>query len=428
MGCRFSKSERQPRPDQYDNKASISSSVEVVEKAGTPPATPATTVAQDDVLESLLSGIGLSQYVDAFRTSGYDDRSVLLDISEKDIADIASFAGVTVPPGHRKKIILASKRLAGCESPSTLDLEPSPRGTPSPKQAVVGGASDPPRSQRNLLFKLETSAELKEKLLLSTLSTTRSASASPSSTVARLPEDSAGPSQSNFDDIDSIATELAPRAKDGDNEGTFRAGETKGSDGGVSVPFSARSPYKIPMDSFKLSKSRSTSVEKDAGISVASASGEGESEKENFSPTLSSTARTTMSISDVFKSGDFRTFEITKPSHPASPSGGFMPSPTSSSAAAASSDGTSPASYRRTMDAIEASLKTKIARHSSTIGRGAQGRGRGGEPSSWVRPPENERKRSRRSARTIEESVRATEFQVKKKIADIIDRKWSLER
>ena len=45
-----------------------------------------------------------------------------------------------------------------------------------------------------------------------------------------------------------------------------------------------------------------------------------------------------------------------------------------------------------------------------------------------MRHPENERKRSRRSARTIEESVRATEFQVKKKIADIIDRKWSLER
>ena len=45
------------------------------------------------MLELLLSGTGLSQYIEAFRSSGYDDRSVLLDITEKDILDIESFAG-----------------------------------------------------------------------------------------------------------------------------------------------------------------------------------------------------------------------------------------------------------------------------------------------------------------------------------------------
>lgn len=48
---------------------------------------------EQDVLELLLSGTGLSQYIEAFRSSGYDDRSVLLDITEKDILDIESFAG-----------------------------------------------------------------------------------------------------------------------------------------------------------------------------------------------------------------------------------------------------------------------------------------------------------------------------------------------
>ena len=65
------------------------------------------------VVDTLLSGIGLPQYVDAFKRSGYDDKSVLLDITEKDFREIESFAGLTILPGHRKRIILASKRLLG---------------------------------------------------------------------------------------------------------------------------------------------------------------------------------------------------------------------------------------------------------------------------------------------------------------------------
>ncbi|CAG9466252.1 unnamed protein product [Pedinophyceae sp. YPF-701] len=54
---------------------------------------------------------GMSKYVQAFLTSGFEDEDTLADLDHGDLDQIANFAGITIPPGHRKKILLAAQKL-----------------------------------------------------------------------------------------------------------------------------------------------------------------------------------------------------------------------------------------------------------------------------------------------------------------------------
>ena len=76
--------------------------------------------------------------------------------------------------------------------------------------------------------------------------------------------------------------------------------------------------------------------------------------------------------------------------------------------------------YKRTMTAIEESMRSRVAFLSATMIR----RPGGGEGRSGDRRGEKRRARMRQFE-TLEDGVRATENQVKKRIADIIERKWS---
>ena len=82
-----------------------------------------------------LASVGLGQYAAAFESAGYDDADSLAALTEDDLGEIAAFARITIPPGHRKKLLLASRTWraearneAGAAGPS--DRPPEPRARP----------------------------------------------------------------------------------------------------------------------------------------------------------------------------------------------------------------------------------------------------------------------------------------------------------
>ena len=59
-----------------------------------------------------LDQIGLPQYRAAFEASGYDDWPQLTQLTDADLDSIACHARIAVLPGHRKKLLMASRQLA----------------------------------------------------------------------------------------------------------------------------------------------------------------------------------------------------------------------------------------------------------------------------------------------------------------------------
>ena len=79
-----------------------------------------------------LASVGLGQYAAAFESAGYDDADSLAALTEADLGEIAAFARITIPPGHRKKLLLASRTWRaearsepGAAGPSDRPPEPS---------------------------------------------------------------------------------------------------------------------------------------------------------------------------------------------------------------------------------------------------------------------------------------------------------------
>ncbi|QDZ23631.1 hypothetical protein HOP50_11g61710 [Chloropicon primus] len=395
MGCRFSKSEDQPRPEQRpseddEEKSSLTSRTEGGVTSST--TEEARAGPREDVLKELLTRVGLLQYLEAFRASGYDDESVLVDISEKDIAEIEHFAGVTVLPGHRKKIMLAGKRLGGsCEEDSlqsprgerTSSQGKGPRGD-QPIEMLSKSASD--ASEKNALFvtcsqKFETTGN---------------------STREELGK---GESDANaaevFDAIDSVPAEHDGGDASGDS---YRAALTIDSQDArmsaeSSLTFSPRSPYKVQVNSFKLSGSRSM---------VTPGPSEGSSGKENISPRKFAIEPPPPRATST----EAESRETTGTPSPASPE-----PPCRKKGVIFSPPRASMRSHEHTMRAIEESVKSKVAFLSSTIGSSKK--------VSWVSEAgRSQRRRSRKEFENVEDSVREIEYEVKKKIAEIIDRKW----
>ena len=94
-----------------------------------------------------LSQIGLAQYSGPFRLAGYEDESMLHHLQMDDIEAVERFAGVTIPPGHRRKILIASeecKRLRSSGTYVTAELQ---------SKASIGS-----QTQESLLADLEENA------------------------------------------------------------------------------------------------------------------------------------------------------------------------------------------------------------------------------------------------------------------------------
>lgn len=62
-------------------------------------------------MSSWLQRIGLPQYTEAFERAGYDDWLQLSQLEEQDLDAIATCSATTFLPGHRKKLLLASRQL-----------------------------------------------------------------------------------------------------------------------------------------------------------------------------------------------------------------------------------------------------------------------------------------------------------------------------
>ena len=391
MGCRFSKSEKQPRPDEGTEgevgvAESASTTIEGSETASRAFTSLRSDVsAPDDELVTLLVGIGLPQYVEAFRSSGYDDLSVLANITEKDIRDIEAFSGVTVLPGHRKKIILAGRRLGGDDAATgTPPVSPArSAGLLSPRtSARAGDLASVVSEEENALFLTCKSDDVK-------LDRTRSAAAAVDTGGAGVV--SAAPiAPIAFDAIDSVAGDSSDDERDLNEAGSPRVQPKTVGGGDLGLSFSARSPYKVQVDSFRLSRSNGSTP--------------AVREKENVSPR-----------------GAIPAIQGTLPASPKSPSttsAATTVSPRTRAQPWTPASGSLP--YKRTMTAIEESMRSRVAFLSATMIR----RPGGGEGRSGDRRGEKRRARMRQFE-TLEDGVRATEYQVKKRIADIIERKWS---
>jgi hypothetical protein len=59
-----------------------------------------------------LSSIGLAHYAQAFEASGYDDWLQLSQLEDSDLDAIEQAGRLQMLPGHRKKILIASRLLA----------------------------------------------------------------------------------------------------------------------------------------------------------------------------------------------------------------------------------------------------------------------------------------------------------------------------
>ncbi len=60
-----------------------------------------------------LGGLELPQYVAAFNAAGFDDLSTIAHLDTADLDNISAAGGITILPGHRKKLLLAAPRLQG---------------------------------------------------------------------------------------------------------------------------------------------------------------------------------------------------------------------------------------------------------------------------------------------------------------------------
>ena len=73
-------------------------------------------VTSPDVITAARSWLdqqGLPQYRAAFEASGYDDWPQLQALDDDDLDAISRHGHITLLPGHKKKLLLASKQLAG---------------------------------------------------------------------------------------------------------------------------------------------------------------------------------------------------------------------------------------------------------------------------------------------------------------------------
>ncbi|KAG2499631.1 hypothetical protein HYH03_002570 [Edaphochlamys debaryana] len=72
---------------------------------------PASAFSQKGAAHAWLQEIGLAQYAPAFEQAGFSDWDLLSCLTEADLQAIVSHTGAVIPPGHRKKLLMASRQM-----------------------------------------------------------------------------------------------------------------------------------------------------------------------------------------------------------------------------------------------------------------------------------------------------------------------------
>ncbi|GAQ81956.1 hypothetical protein KFL_000960070 [Klebsormidium nitens] len=71
---------------------------------------PRVSAKTQSYVASWLAALNLSQYAAAFELAGYDESDTLANLSPADLTQIETFAGISILPGHKKRLVLASAR------------------------------------------------------------------------------------------------------------------------------------------------------------------------------------------------------------------------------------------------------------------------------------------------------------------------------
>jgi hypothetical protein len=71
-----------------------------------------------------LLDLNLSQYTAAFEAAGYDESDSLANLSLADLAQIETFSRISILPGHKKRLVLASSRPMGLTQSASTNVSP----------------------------------------------------------------------------------------------------------------------------------------------------------------------------------------------------------------------------------------------------------------------------------------------------------------
>ncbi|EFJ47033.1 hypothetical protein VOLCADRAFT_117977, partial [Volvox carteri f. nagariensis] len=72
---------------------------------------PASAFSTRGAAHAWLQEIGLPQYGEAFDDAGFSDWDLLSCLTEADLDAITAHTGAVIPPGHRKKLLMASRQM-----------------------------------------------------------------------------------------------------------------------------------------------------------------------------------------------------------------------------------------------------------------------------------------------------------------------------
>ncbi|GIL81698.1 hypothetical protein Vretifemale_10719 [Volvox reticuliferus] len=72
---------------------------------------PASAFSMRGAAHAWLQEIGLPQYAEAFEDAGFSDWDLLSCLTDTDLEAITAHTGTVIPPGHRKKLLMASRQM-----------------------------------------------------------------------------------------------------------------------------------------------------------------------------------------------------------------------------------------------------------------------------------------------------------------------------
>ncbi|GIL58482.1 hypothetical protein Vafri_13609 [Volvox africanus] len=85
---------------------------------------PASAFSTRGAAHAWLQEIGLPQYAEAFEDAGFSDWDLLSCLTDTDLEAITAHTGTTIPPGHRKKLLMASRQMGTSAAQAVLGLPP----------------------------------------------------------------------------------------------------------------------------------------------------------------------------------------------------------------------------------------------------------------------------------------------------------------
>ncbi|KAL6747334.1 hypothetical protein V8C86DRAFT_2912420 [Haematococcus lacustris] len=78
----------------------------------------------ESFLQTFLSALHLECYTANFEDAGFSDRDLLCLLTEDDLQQIEAHGHISIPPGHRKKLLLGAKLISKVHAQPPAPLPP----------------------------------------------------------------------------------------------------------------------------------------------------------------------------------------------------------------------------------------------------------------------------------------------------------------